>query len=978
MVESGVVRTLKSSTALTALAIAVIGLGSPAAARVSELIEVRVVNVDVTVNDRKGRPVAGLERADFEVQVDGKAVEIVNFYAVEPASSPRGGAGTTLPAIDTTPPETGTAPARPLQLAILVDSSNVEAHARNEALERMRDFLRAHLRAGAQVMLAAPRRGANAGTVAPYNVFTDRLDLVERGLDELAATPAQDRRLAEFREILQDIGVSLAASSASVRGRVRSLEARIRAFSAEASRGTARTAADLRRLVDRLAGLPGRKAILYLGGGLSLRPGEALSGALNQAIGRYVTQLPEGARAPDLPAPSPDDDSGELLALARYASVRGVAFYAVAVGDPMPGASATISRGSVEAGSGATPGQEESWAPAVGNRRQFDLESSLQLLAGATGGLATGGRDLGRLLDRLLEDSRAFFSLGIQPPDADPGEVHRLEVRIRGKRLRVRHRETFRAMSRDEEAAARTLSALWATVNDPNPLKIRLEAGDPRPAGNDVYSVPFSVQLPVAALAIAPRGEVHAGQVSIFFAARDRLAAGPVRKAVFPITLPDSEILEAMGRMADYRLELEMQQGPGKIAVGVRDDLDPRLSVHTLALVVGEVAEPLTPPGLLVAVETGEPRLAPAPATVPVPVPVNDPSLDPPLPPREDPSVSNKAKGKRRRKYRLPEDETADGYRHALRLLAGGDTAAAQAALRELESGAARHAAFDQLGKIESQVLLELEKASPDGLLPVALLHADLLPIYRRLSLAPLAEHALRMSRRLATSVASQGSLETRSVAGRVLTELAGMLLRAGRLGECEELFELALGAEEDNAVARLGLAVSHERRGRYEQAAEVLGPLAEKQPAHSEARLRLALNLERLDKTDRSRPLLKSLLKASPDWIPLLAVQETVRIAIRERRLKDASNVLAAALERWPGHPGLRTQQAFMLDRRGKPRQARDEVARLVAAGPPDMPSPRDRYNRWPASDAAQSELRESTGERLTDLGRALEAVTP
>src|SRR5690348_11977148 len=47
-----------------------------------EVIEVNVVNVDVHVTDRDGRPVPGLQRDDFEVYEDGKRVKVTNFEAI--------------------------------------------------------------------------------------------------------------------------------------------------------------------------------------------------------------------------------------------------------------------------------------------------------------------------------------------------------------------------------------------------------------------------------------------------------------------------------------------------------------------------------------------------------------------------------------------------------------------------------------------------------------------------------------------------------------------------------------------------------------------------------------------------------------------------------------------------------------------------------------------------------------------------------
>ncbi len=783
------------------------------AGHVSESIEVRVINVEVMVSDRRGRPVAGLGPADFEVLVDGEAVEVVNFFAdeVRPAA----------------PLVLGASPAeasrRPLQLAILVDSSNVEVRARNKALERVAAFLRTELGPEDRLMLVSVPPVRDLMAAAP-DAFTRRLDLVVQGLDEIAATPAQDRRQVEFQEILQDIGTSLAASNASVQGRMRSLEARIRAFSAEASRDTARTASGLRRLVRRFTGLPGRKAILYLGSGLSLRPGEALSGALDQALGRYVSQLPQGTPIPDLPGRSSDDDSGELRDLARYASVRGVALYSVSLGESTPTAALTLSHGLAEAGAGSAPGQEDSWAPMVGVSRQFDLESSLQLLAGATGGLSSAGRGLGRLLDRLRDDVRTFYSLGIRPPEDAPATEHRLEVKVRGRGREVRHRETFRTAGGDEEA----------------------------------------------------------------------------RSEIEPLTAP----IEATAETT-------------------------RLTTR-----------PESPP---VEADRAEPE-----------------------------PIQRRKKGRR---YRLPEAEIARAYRKALSLLAGGEAEIAHQALRELEAGAARRAVYDQLEKIESQVLLRLTKESPNALLPVAVLHADLILIYRSEAHAPLAEHARRMSIRLARSIAGQGSSDgVRAAAGALLIELAGSLLRAGRLGEAQQLFEIALEADEGNAVACLGLGVSHEWRGQYEEAVQALEPLAERVD-QAEAQLRLALNLERLGRSARSRPLLESLIVATPDWVALIAIQETARIALAEERYDQASKVLGQALKRWPDHHGLRIQEAYLSDRDGAPRRAREQVVSLISTAD-SASSPRDRYNRWPASETARRELREDVGVWLDELGAALERI--
>src|SRR5436305_1884770 len=47
-----------------------------------ETVNVSVVNVDVYVTDKKGNPVNGLTKNDFQLFENGRPLEITNFYAV--------------------------------------------------------------------------------------------------------------------------------------------------------------------------------------------------------------------------------------------------------------------------------------------------------------------------------------------------------------------------------------------------------------------------------------------------------------------------------------------------------------------------------------------------------------------------------------------------------------------------------------------------------------------------------------------------------------------------------------------------------------------------------------------------------------------------------------------------------------------------------------------------------------------------------
>ena len=73
--------------------------------------------------------------------------------------------------------------------------------------------------------------------------------------------------------------------------------------------------------------------------------------------------------------------------------------------------------------------------------------SFLTRLADSSGGLvvAPAGHGLAGALDRLLEELGAQYVVGFSPSSAAPGRSHKLEVRLKDRRLKVRYRERYRS-----------------------------------------------------------------------------------------------------------------------------------------------------------------------------------------------------------------------------------------------------------------------------------------------------------------------------------------------------------------------------------------------------------------------------------------------------------------------------------------------------------------------------------------------------
>ena len=72
-----------TAAALLLCALPALGQQKPALPPLVERIEVNVVNVDVTVLDRSGKPVSDLTKDDFEIREDGVLQQITNFSVVQ-------------------------------------------------------------------------------------------------------------------------------------------------------------------------------------------------------------------------------------------------------------------------------------------------------------------------------------------------------------------------------------------------------------------------------------------------------------------------------------------------------------------------------------------------------------------------------------------------------------------------------------------------------------------------------------------------------------------------------------------------------------------------------------------------------------------------------------------------------------------------------------------------------------------------------
>lgn len=593
-----------------------------------DVADVHVVNVDVVVTDREGNPIPGLTADDFELYENGERVDVDHFYAIQGGSTAALDGtvtGRDVPGRVTLPVEEPKeiVDRQPLYLAVYVDNVQLQKPHRDRALTRLREVLENRsVGENTRVMLVSNDRG-----VTIRHGFTCDRRAVSKALDGLEEEPTYDfliqQELRTMLEQLQDLnadagnmaigdlrfgGFGTAEPSIGppqgdadggpdgvdtgerygvdgnrgdpgfmqrgIADQAQHLVPQMIAFAQKRQNQIRGTVEVLRNFIDHMAGLPGRKVVLYVSGGLSLNPAEALfqtfesrvsgmaAGMGNQGVlGREIERF---------------DLSRSLTGLVQHANASGVTFYAVDASPP-----SSLSRGSAASaggGTGAVTARFDSRVDAIEERNQHE---SLQLVTEGTGGRAAlSSANLEKALESFFVDFENFYSLGYEAERTPPERIREIEVRLtREARQRfdhgveLRYRNVIRDKSVSEKMVERTLSALVMDVHE-NPLEVELAMREQTPAEDGKYTVPAIVRVPLGKLVLLPGERQHEARVNIYLAVLDEKGrTSPVARQLCPIRVPNEELLVALGQSAGCGVRLLMRKGRQRVAVSVRDEL---------------------------------------------------------------------------------------------------------------------------------------------------------------------------------------------------------------------------------------------------------------------------------------------------------------------------------------------------------------------------------------------------------------------
>jgi VWFA-related protein len=453
-----------------------------------DVIDVRVVNVEVVVTDRQGNRVPDLKPGDFRLTVDGKEVPVEYFTEV------RGGQSVAAPAA-----EGETAPAGPPSVEpggavgtsylVFIDDYFATEFRRNEVLRTLKDQV-SQLRPEDRMAIVA----WDGGRVSVVSNWSSSANQLTRAFDQAMGRKARGLdRVTEMRSFLNDMEFSQQTIGDNA-----PLDTMSRMGSSGLS-GQERAYADLiaqqvegavSASVSALRGFanpPGRKVMLLLAGGW---PYSIVS------FIRGDSALPTGREVPD---------GEELLRpLANTANLLGYTIYPVDVPGVETAAASSTSIG----------------AAAGGSFREQEIEGSLRFLAQETGGTPLVNTNRTVALAKTSADISSYYWLGFSPTWKGDDQRHKVDVEVRRPGLTVRSRNSFLDLSKKAGVSMMVESALLFGAF-PGGLELPMKLGAPVKGKRGVTEIPVTLGLPASLLTLVPHDGKLAAELELRVAASD-------------------------------------------------------------------------------------------------------------------------------------------------------------------------------------------------------------------------------------------------------------------------------------------------------------------------------------------------------------------------------------------------------------------------------------------------------------------------
>ena len=419
-----------------------------------EKIDVRVIDFDVVVTDKRGNFVPGLSMDDFEILENNVPKPITNFYEVS-GGTPKvavvaGEVGGHVDATPVAPPPAATSDNMKRRIIIYIDNLSLAPFNRNRVFADMKTFLKTAMRPDDEAMVATYNRSMKVRVP-----FTRDAQQVSSILDAIAGESglgvANTSERKSFEDRIRD-ATSYEDAIASARTYASSVEHDLR-----------QGVASLNALMSTLAGVEGKKILVLTSEGFPIQPGREI-----------FTFVDETAREKNWEGVSSStmegmhfDGTSLIQSVAKTANANDITMY-------------TIHAAGLSANSEMSAENARPTSSMVSHATMTNTTESMQMMAQMTGGLAsTNTNNFADAFKHIRSDLDSYYSIGYRAGTERVDRQRYLQVRLKNRKdLRVRSRQTFVEKSVHAEMGDRVVANLLYRVKD-NDLGILARVGRP-------------------------------------------------------------------------------------------------------------------------------------------------------------------------------------------------------------------------------------------------------------------------------------------------------------------------------------------------------------------------------------------------------------------------------------------------------------------------------------------------------------------
>jgi VWFA-related protein len=517
----------------------------PEMPRLVENIDVRLINVDVVVTDRRGNFISGLSKNDFEVLENGVPKTITNFYEVEGnraksiVADEVGGKVEEKQAVAQVPEE------MKRRIIFYVDNLSLNPFNRNRVFTQMKDFLKTAMRPGDEAMVATYNRSMKVRVP-----FTRDLQQVESILDALSKESG--------------LGVAARSEQKTTQDRIRDARsyddaiATARTYAASVEHDLRQGVASLNALMSTLAGVEGKKILVLTSEGFPMQPGRDMFAFIDEMAREKGWASISGTMIEGMHF----DGTQLIQSVARTANANDITLY-------------TIHAAGLNANDDMSAENARPTSALVSHATMTNTTESMQMMAQMTGGLASvNTNNFEAAFERIQKDLDAYYSLGYRAGTERVDRQRYLQVRVKNKDYRVRSRTTFVEKSMFAEMSDKVVASLLYRVKD-NDLGILARIGSPIPIEDGLFRVSVDILIPMNSLTLLPQGDTeHAGGFDVYVVVgnKDNDMSDVARKQ-HQIRIPAAEMKNITNKFYTYTLDLVIERGLNRISIGVADQI---------------------------------------------------------------------------------------------------------------------------------------------------------------------------------------------------------------------------------------------------------------------------------------------------------------------------------------------------------------------------------------------------------------------